>query len=87
MFERVKSIIVKEFIQVFRDPRMRTMIFVSPLIQVLVFGYAANMDVKNVPTAVYDLDNTTESRDLVRAFDFSRYFNVKYHIADRKSVV
>ena len=81
MFERVKSIIVKEFIQVFRDPRMRTMIFVSPLIQVLVFGYAANMDVKNVPTAVYDLDNTTESRDLVRAFDFSRYFNVKYHIA------
>ena len=68
MLERIKSILIKEFLQTFRDPRMRVMIFISPVIQTLVFGYAANRDVKNVPTAIYDLDNTRESRDLVRKF-------------------
>ncbi|MDD5556600.1 MAG: ABC transporter permease [bacterium] len=81
MFERIRSILIKEFLQVFRDPRMRTMIFVSPLVQVIVFGYAANMDVRNVPVAVYDLDNTRESRDLIRSFTYSRYFRARYAIS------
>jgi len=80
MFERIKSIIVKEFIQVLRDPRMRFTLFVTPMIQILVFGYAANTDVRNVPTAIYDLDNTYESRDVIRAFTYSKYFQAKYYI-------
>ncbi|MGE5196879.1 MAG: ABC transporter permease, partial [Deltaproteobacteria bacterium] len=72
MFERIQTILVKEFKQVFRNPRMRTMIFVGPVIQVLIFGYAATTDVKNIPTAIYDLDNTPESRDIIRAFAYSR---------------
>ena len=80
MFERIRAILVKEFIQVLRDPRMRTTIFVTPVIQILVFGYAANTDVQNIPTAVYDLDNTYESRELVRAFTYSNYFHAKYFI-------
>jgi len=80
MFERIQTILIKEFKQVFRDPRMRTMIFISPVIQVLIFGYAATTDVRNIPTAVYDLDNTPQSRDIIRAFSYSKYFNIKYYV-------
>ncbi|MCX6356699.1 MAG: ABC transporter permease [Candidatus Aureabacteria bacterium] len=81
MFERIKSILIKEFLQVFRDPRMKVVMFVSPLVQLIVFGYAANTDVQNVPTAIYDLDNTFQSRQLIRAFTYSHYFTAKYFIA------
>ncbi len=76
MFERVKQMLIKEFIQIFRDPKMRGVIFLMPIIQVLVFGYAVTTDVKNVPTAVYDLDNTVASRELVARFVRSGYFNI-----------
>lgn len=76
MFERVRHMLVKEFIQVFRDVRMRGVLFVAPLIQLLVFGYAVTTDVKNVTTAVYDLDQTSTSRDLVNRFVKSGYFTV-----------
>lgn len=85
MWERVKCILVKEFLQVFRDPRMKTVIFLSPLIQVLIFGYAANTDIKHVPIAVYDLDNTKESRQVLRAFSFSKYFDLKYYVNTDKA--
>ncbi len=84
MFERIQTILIKEFKQVFRDPRMRTMILISPVIQVLIFGYAATTDVKNIPTAIYDLDNTPESRDVVRAFSYSRYFRIRYYLHSDK---
>jgi len=80
MFERIQTILIKEFKQVFRDPRMRVMIFISPVIQVLIFGYAATTDVKNIPTAIYDLDNTPQSRDIIRAFSYSKYFDIKYYV-------
>ncbi len=82
MFERIKAIIVKEFIQVLRDPRMRITIFVTPVIQILVFGYAANTDVRDIPVAVYDMDNTPQSRQLIRAFTFSEYFHARYFISN-----
>jgi ABC-2 type transport system permease protein len=59
---------------------MKTLIFISPLIQVIIFGYAATTDVKNIPTAVYDLDNTAESRSVIRDFSYSKYFHVKYYV-------
>ncbi len=81
MFERIFSILKKEFLQIFRDPRMRSIIFLSPLIQVMIFGYAATMDIDHVPTAVYDLDNTKQSRDLLREFSYSKYFEFKYYLS------
>ena len=48
MFKRMRQMLIKEFIQVFRDPRMRTVIFVIPCVQVLVIGYAVTTDVKHV---------------------------------------
>jgi ABC-2 type transport system permease protein len=73
-FERAKAILVKEFKQIFRDPRMKTVIFITPLIQILLFGYAANKDINYVPTAIFDRDNTSESRNLLRSFTYSGYF-------------
>ncbi len=74
MLERARAILIKEFKQIFRDPRMRTIIFISPLLQIILFGYAANKDITYVPTAIYDRDNTYESRELLRRFTFSKYF-------------
>lgn len=79
--ERLKAMLIKEFIQVLRDRRMRFLIFVVPAVQTIVFGYAVNTDVRDVATAVYDLDNSRESRELVARFVASGYFQVKEFIA------
>lgn len=80
MLERSKAILIKEFKQVLRDPRMKTVIFVSPLIQILLFGYAANKDIDFIPTAIYDQDNTKESRELLYRFTYSKYFIPKFYL-------
>ncbi|NLF07372.1 MAG: ABC transporter permease [Pirellulaceae bacterium] len=82
MFERIKHMLIKEFIQVFRDPRMRIVIFLIPCVQVLVIGYAVSTDVKHVRTAVYDLDNSRPSRELTDRFVRSGYFDVSERIGD-----
>lgn len=84
MFERASAILVKEFKQIFRDPRMKTVIFISPLVQILLFGYAANKDINYVPTAIYDRDNTAESRELLRRFTYSKYFIPEHYIYSDK---
>jgi len=80
MWERVRSIIIKEFRETFRDKRMLIIIFIAPLFQLFVFGYAATTDVNHIPTAVYNLDNTRQSRDVIRAFSYSKYFDIKYYV-------
>ncbi|MFA5337837.1 MAG: ABC transporter permease [Candidatus Omnitrophota bacterium] len=84
MFERIQSILIKEFKQIFRDPRMKTVIFITPLIQIILFGYAANKDINYVPTAIYDKDNTVESRELLRRFTYSKYFVPERYIFSDK---
>lgn len=76
MLERITHMLIKEFIQIFRDPRMRTVIFLMPLLQTLVFGYAVTTDVTHIPTAVFDLDNSRASRELAARFTGSGYFDV-----------
>ncbi len=84
-FERLRHMIKKEFIQVFRNPKMRAIVLVMPLVQSMVFGYAVTTDVKQVATAVYDQARTPESRDLVDRFIHSGYFTVKAMInSDRE---
>ncbi|HTG01394.1 MAG TPA: ABC transporter permease [Nitrospirota bacterium] len=74
--ERIKQMVVKEFIQIFRDVRMKAIVFVIPLVQTVVFGFAVTTDVNNIPTAVIDLDKSFESRELVRRFEASGYFKI-----------
>lgn len=64
----------KEFVQMFRDPRMFMIIFIAPLIQLFVFGYAVTMDVNNITVAVKDEDQSRAGRDLLRAIFASGYF-------------
>src|SRR3989304_3665010 len=76
MRERIQHMLVKEFIQIFRDPRMKTVLFVMPVVQVLLFGYVVTLDVKQIPTAIYDLDSSVASRELLARFTSSGYFAV-----------
>lgn len=80
MLERLKRMLVKEFLQVLRDPKMRGIIFLMPVLQVLVFGYAVTLDVENIRTAIYDLDNSVASRELVSRVENSGYFDITHYV-------
>ena len=84
MLGRLKQMLIKEFIQVFRDKRTRFILFGPPVIQMLVFGYAASYEIHHVPTVVLDLDHSQESRDLVSRFTSSPYFDVQRQLTDAR---
>ncbi len=76
MFERIRRMLIKEFLQMFRDPRMRLIVFVAPVIQMTVFAFALTTDVTNIRTVVLDRDRTPVSRELLDAFTASDYFDI-----------
>jgi len=78
--------LVKEFIQVFRDTRTRTLLFAPPIIQMLIFGYAATLEVRHIPTAALDYDNSQVSRELLSRFTASPYFDVRTFLNDRREI-
>jgi len=82
VLERIRHMLRKEFLQTMRDWRMAGMVFIAPVIQVCIFGYVATTDVRHVETAVFDLDNTQASRQLVARFVGSGYFDVIEHVTD-----
>lgn len=86
MFEPVRAIVRKEFIQAFRDPRMRAILVVVPLVQLLVFGYAVTTDVRDVRLAVVDRDRTPQSRELISRFTGSGYFRAVAHPAGEEEL-
>jgi ABC-2 type transport system permease protein len=86
MFGRLKQILIKEFIQVFRDKRTRFLLFGPPIVQMLIFGYAATYDIHHVSTVVLDLDHSQESRELVSRFTSSRYFDVQRQLTDSRQI-
>jgi drug efflux transport system permease protein len=73
---RVRQLLLKEFRQMLRDPRAKRLLFIAPIMQLLIFGYAATTDVRNVATYVVDFDRTADSRQLVDALTASGYFRV-----------
>jgi ABC-2 type transport system permease protein len=81
MRQRLRSIIRKEFIQITRDPRTLGLIIIIPVMQLFLLGYAATNDVTDVPMAVYDLDKSSQSRDLIEAYSSSNYFMVSDYIS------
>ena len=86
-WQRTKQIIRKEFIQLRRDPKMLRLTLVAPIVQLLVFGYAITSDVRNVQTAVLDMDNTSTSRALADRFRASsRYFNVRWKVDSPREI-
>jgi ABC-2 type transport system permease protein len=76
MRERILGIVRKEFRQALREPRMRVVLVVPPLLQTIIFGFAVNLDVERVKLGWMDLDNGPASRELYHAFDASHEFEV-----------
>jgi ABC-2 type transport system permease protein len=76
MWERIRVIIRKELIQALREPRMRVLLFLPPMIQLIVFGFAVNLDVDHVRIAWMDMDRTPLSRELRARFEGSGRFDV-----------
>jgi ABC-2 type transport system permease protein len=86
MIGRLRHMLVKEFIQVFRDKRARFLLFGPPVVQMMVFGYAATLEIKHVPMAIVDYDNSQVSRDLISRFEASRYFDVRARLTDGRRI-
>jgi ABC-2 type transport system permease protein len=86
MLARLKQMLIKEFIQVFRDKRTRFVLFGPPIIQMMIFGYAATFEIHHVPTVVLDLDHSQESRDLISRFSSSPYFDVQRELTDYRQL-
>ena len=86
MWRRTAAIIKKEFLQTLREPRMRVVLLLPPIIQLIVFGYAVNLDVENSPIAWMDQDRTPESRELLAEFEGSPQFRVTHIPAGEEEI-
>ncbi len=81
-YRRTRAIARKEMLHILRDPRSLVAALLQPLVMLLIFGWALSLDVDRIPTYVYDQDQTPESRDLIREFRGSRYFNIAAEVHD-----
>jgi len=76
--QRIIAILKKEFGQLFKDRRLLPIVFVAPVLQLTLLGFAASLDVKNISMVVCDLDKSAESRSMIQKFTNSGYFTMEY---------
>ncbi len=86
MWGRIVNLVRKEFIQLLRDRQARLRLIIPPLIQMIIFGYAATFEVYHVSTIVLDLDHSQESRELISHFVASGRFDIVGAAKDEKDV-
>ena len=86
MFSTIRHIARKEFIQTFRDRRMLLPLFVAPVVQLILFGYAVTTDIKHISLAVLDYDRTLESRHLISSFSQSESFNLNFYLKSDEEI-
>jgi ABC transporter DrrB family efflux protein len=79
-FASFTSVLVKEFLHIRRDPFTLVITIVIPVFQLMVFGYAIDMDVKDIPTVVYDCDRSAASREFLASMSNTRYFDIKGYV-------
>ena len=82
----LRFIVKKEFLQLRRDRRMLPIVILAPVLQLVLLGYAANLDVRHLSTAVYDQDDTSLSRGLTESFLSSEYFDLALRAVDLDEV-
>jgi ABC-2 type transport system permease protein len=80
-FKRIKPVVKKEFLQILRDKRSLSVLLVFPALLIMVVGFALNFDVKHIPMAVFDQDKSSQSREFIKNFSNTEYFDVKYYIS------
>ena len=76
MGRRIWQMVKKEFIQVWRDRRLRIFLILPPIVQLIIYGYAINFDIRQVPFGVFDEDRTQASELLISRFTASEYFRL-----------
>lgn len=77
---RILAVLFKEFLQIRRDRMTLALTFMLPLVQLLLFGFAIQTEVKHIPTVVFDQSLSADSREIIEAFSSSGYFDVKYTV-------
>jgi ABC-2 type transport system permease protein len=75
---RIRELVRKEFIQLFRDRKIRPILFIAPLIQILIFGYVVNYDIRDIRLAILDQAQTRESRLIADTFRGNRIFRITH---------
>jgi ABC-2 type transport system permease protein len=80
MFGRTFTIARKELFHIVRDRRTLAVMFLIPIVQLFLLGYAATTDIEHLLTAVVDADRTPESRELVEAYKASNYFDIEFYV-------
>ncbi len=83
---RIRELVRKEFIQLFRDKRNRPLLVISPLIQLIVFGYVVTTDVRDIRVGIIDQSRTPESRRLIEAVSANKTFRVTHWIDDPRDM-
>ena len=83
---RILNITIKELLQMSRDKKLYPLLFLAPVIQLVILGYAATFEVNNIATAVLDRDQTPMSRKYLRSFHHNGYFTITDHVADRNHI-
>lgn len=86
MIRRILSVIKKELLQLKRDTRLLFVIFFFPVMLLIIFGYAINFDVKHIKLAIYDQDKSDLSRNFIRAFTNTEYFNFVRYVESEKEI-
>lgn len=86
MWTRIRALVVKEFLAIWRDRRSRVVLFVPPIVQLLVFGYAATFDVTHIATAIYNEDAGLPARDLIARFEGAPAFDVTTHLSREEQI-
>jgi len=84
--QQILYLIRKEFKQALRDKAMLGIIFIMPLIQLVILGYAVTTDIKRIPMVICDYDQTSKSRELIRRFEHSRRFDLAGYVRDRDRI-
>ncbi len=83
---RFRALIKKEITHMLRDPRTLIFIFIMPILQLVLLGYANTTDIKNVSTVIFNQDNTQASRDLLDSFQSTGYFSFNYSVGSQAEV-
>ncbi len=86
MWNRLSSLIRKEFIQIIRDPRTLAMTFIMPVVMMFLLGYAATNDVRNIALVVLDQDQTPASRRLIDAYRVADYFTIAQPVGSEEEL-
>ena len=83
---RFRALIKKEITHMLRDPRTLVFIFIMPIMQLVLLGFVNNTDIKNVPTVVFNQDNSSASRQLLDSFQATGYFSFDYAVYSQVEV-